>query len=346
VADQTIEEKSRTESDEPPELIGDSRPAPQEVELLVALRRFIRLTSNQREPVPEVTPRIGSWQKLVLLVIALDFALLYLLFQEWFEDPLLLLALKVLPWLLGATVFTYYSDSIQKRIVQMCQNNAVAIFAVLIALPLLLARQPIFSVLVKVDPDTVAIVPDDSKDKLEISQLEDTLFRIVTPNLLKPYRITVRDPATENSPDSQGGFSRPFSPLLQRPQILRATLAQLPLIGVFFGQRQLALSPLYQQPVSSDEDGDHVQIAGTFEEGYLEYLMQLPYANRACNRQPGRPGADEILCSIANGDDALYLPPGRYNITLIRGKCVHQLGEREILRAQNKMIAFGKLCSQ
>ncbi len=342
MADQGIEDKSQTDSEMLPELSGEEKASPQEADLLVALRRFVRHEAHQPEP----ASKMRGWQVPVLLMVVLDMALLYLLFQEWFENPLLLLVLKVLPWLLGATAFTYYSDTIREWILALFQHKGVAAFVTLIALPLLLSRMPAFSMLVSVDSDSATIEPDDTKDKLEVSQPEARLFKIVTPDLLKPYRITVRDPATEHPTDDASGLSKPFSPLLRRPRVVRATLAQIPLIGRLFGQRQIKLAPLYEVPTHSSTEGAHALIEGTFEEGYLEYLLQFPTAKQVCSRRPARSGHDEIWCNVGGGDDALYLPPGKYDFTLIRGKCQQRLGAREIRKEKNDKIDFEKLCSQ
>ncbi len=345
---QAVEDESRTGHEPPPESGGgEEKPAPHETNLLLALRRFVRHAANQPEPPDEEPsePEIKPWQIAVLLVVVLDMVLLYSEFEEWFENPLFAQALKVVPWLLGATAFAY-SEKIRKWILGLCKRPVVAVFAILIALPLLIVRQSIFSVVVSVDPDTVSVQPADPKDKLDVSAPEEKLFRVVLPDLLKPYRITVKDTAIEHSTEGTTGRSEPFSPLLPRARVLRGTLAQVPLIGRLFGQAQMKLTPLYEVPTHSSKEGAHAMIEGTFEEGYQEYLLQTPPAERVCSRRATESGHNQIWCTIDDGDGALFLPPGKYKFTLSRDTCQGQLGEREIRRAANELIDIDKLCAQ
>ncbi len=345
MADQVVEEELGVGSEMHPADGGEEKHLPHEEDLLGALRKFVLMSANPAPPHESVT-KTGLRQRLVLLVVVLDIALLYLLFQEWFEDPLLLLILKVLPWLLGATVFTHYSETLQKRIVELCDRRFVAIIAIVFALPLLLLRQPIFSVLAKVNPDTATILPADETDKLEISQPhDDRVFRIVFPNLLKPYRITVEDLTTDQNRDPEEGYSRSYSPLLHRQQILQSSLAQIPIVGRIFGKREFESSPLYRLPLESEE-GSTIQITGNFEKAYLEYLKQLPSDKRRCNQGSTIEGHEQILCRI-NGTDALYLPVGTYQFKLINaaGHACPSDKPLEITREKHDKIKLEKCSS-
>jgi len=327
---------------------GNEKPPSPGAALLEELGRFVRQAAHQPEPLGKAPPQVDkwqmAWQMAGLLGVTLDVALLYVNFQEWFENPLLRLALKVLPWLLGATALPFYSDWLRDRTLALCRHWTVAAFSVLIALPLLLARLPVFSMLVSVDSDSITIEPDDPKDKLDILQPEDKLFRIVAPDLLKPYRVTVRDPATEDPASSANGLSKAFSPLLRRPRILWSTLAQIALVGRIFGQPRIKLAPLYELPTHSSTDGAHALIQGKFEEGYLEFLKRS--GEHVCSRRAPRLGRDQIWCNVGVGDDALFLPPGRYDFTLFRGKCTSGPSPIEIRKQNNDTIEFEKLCPQ
>ena len=345
---QAIEDESRTGNEPPPESGGgDEKPAPHETALLAALRRFVRHAAGQSEPPDEESadPKIKPWHVAVLLVVVLDMVLLYSEFEEWFENPLFAQALKVVPWLLGATAFAY-SEKIRKWILAQCERPWLAAIAILFALPLLTMRQSIFSVVVSVDPDTVSVQPADPKDKLDVSAPGEKLFRVVLPDLLKPYRITVKDTAIEHSTDGATGHSEPFSPLLKRSRVLQGTLAQIPLIGRLFGQAQMKFTPLYEVPTHSSKEGAHAMIEGTFEEGYQEYLLQTPPAERVCSRRATELGHNQIWCTVDGGDGALFLPPGKYKFTLSRDTCQRQLGEREIRKTANELIDIDKLCAQ
>src|ERR1035438_8521692 len=141
------------------------KPPSQEAALLEELRRFVRHTTHQPEPPEEKPPapkRAGRLQLAVLVVVVLDVVLLYPEFQEWFENPLFRMALKVLPWLLGATAFAY-SDKVRDWILALCQRKWVAVIAVLVALPLLILRQRVFSIVVNVDSDSVFVESADAK---------------------------------------------------------------------------------------------------------------------------------------------------------------------------------------
>lgn len=321
----------------------DETPSSPGAALLEELGRFVRHASHQPDPLKKDPLRLSLWQMAGLLGVTLDLALLYVNFQELFDNPLLLLALKVLPWLLGAAVLPFYSELLRDRTLGLCRHWTVTVVSVLIALPLLLARQPVFSVLVSVNAASITIEASDPKDKLDISEPEDKVFRVVTPDLLKPYKIVVSDPMTETTMiSSPKGRSHPFSTLLRRRTILRCTLAQIPVIGWIFGRPRLTLTPLYAVPTDSIKEGAHVVIGGNFEEGYIDSLRRS--GDGVCLRRARKLGLDQIWCNVGKGDDALYLPPGTYDLTLYRD--VSQCGPylAKIQDATNSTIDFDKPC--
>ncbi|MFY9854047.1 MAG: hypothetical protein WAK26_09250 [Terracidiphilus sp.] len=309
------------------------------------MSRFVRHAAHQPDPLKQVAPQLNVWQMAGLFGVTLDVALLYVNFQEMFDNPLVLLALKVLPWLLGAAALPFYSELVRNRILSLCRHWTVAAVSVLIALPLLLSREPIFSVLVTVDAASITIEASDPKDKLDIFEPEDKVFRVVTPDLLKPYKIMVSDPTTETTTiSSPMGRSQPFSPVIRRRTVLRGTLAQIPLIGRIFGQPRLSLTPLYAVPTHSLKEGAHIVIGGKFEEGYIDSLSRN--ADGVCLRRARKLGLDQIWCNVGKGDDALYLPRGTYDLTLYRDgvQCGPYL--RKIQSTANNTIDFDIPCHQ
>jgi hypothetical protein len=135
------EEKSMDAEAMPPseEATAEAQP---ESKLVDALRQFVRHEAGQPEEKSK-PEKIRPFQMFVLLVLVLDIVLLYNEFQDWFENPLFVFALKVLPWLLGATAFAY-SDKARKWILTQCQRKLVGAIAILIAFPLLIAAAGLF----------------------------------------------------------------------------------------------------------------------------------------------------------------------------------------------------------
>jgi hypothetical protein len=293
---------------------GAGKAPAQDAALLEELRRFVRDAAHQPaqpEGAPPGSEPVGRLQAVVLVVLVLDVVLLYSEFQEWLENPLFLLALKVLPWLLGATAIAY-SDKAREWILAQCRHKWLAVFAVLIALPLLIVRQRMFSVIVGVDSDSVLVEAADPGDKVGVTPQTRGLFRVTVPNLLKPYRITIH-------PRDEDLYSSPFSLDLGRWRVVRGTLAQIPLIGKLLGTAHLQLAPLHRLVTDTPEGGGAADIEGTFEEGFLQSasLTEL-HCNRA---SPTKTGDSAIHCMLKTGGGALRLPPGTYKLKLSRVGC-------------------------
>jgi hypothetical protein len=322
-----------------------------EAALLEAMRKIAR-SAVYPEP---AKPPIGFWEVFNLLALALDAALVYLLLQEWVENPVISLVVKVVPWLLGATAATYLSDHFRKLIVALDGRKWVGFLAVFVGLPLLLARQPIFSMLVPVEADTVRIEAAKS-EKTKIFWASRKYFRIVAPDLLKHYRVIVTDPSSDNpacsaatidpeakveAPITQQptmGFSCAYTVLLRRSELIRATLAETPLIGQLFSIDEAEINPRHEVRIKIGEsqaapvDGSgspaeqagtaavNIAIAGPFEAGYAAFLDNGfdPW----CHADRKHASPQRILCTIpASSPTALYLPPGTYNFSVDGSDC-------------------------
>jgi hypothetical protein len=316
----------------------NEKPLSQEAALLEALRRFVRHAADQPEPPEEEPPaptRVSRLQVAVLVVVVLDIVLLYSEFQEWFENPLFLLALKVLPWLLGATAFAY-SDKVRDGILAQCHRKWLAVIAVVVALPLLIVRQRAFSAIVSVDSDSITVKAAEPNDKLEVTGPVKRLFRVTPPDLLKPYRITLEDRDKKRD-------SVPFVFDLGRWRVVRGTLAQIPVIGRVFGDTKLQLTPLYRIITDSTKGGGAADIEGRFEDGFLEQASLT--ALRCGPARSTRADDRAIHCNVKEGLDAFRLPPGKYEFTLFRDGCQdHSTISEEVRESENDKISFDNLC--
>jgi hypothetical protein len=342
VAETVEEEKSGTndEASAPSESeSADSKLQLPETVLVDALRRFVRheaQDSAQPEEKP-VTPQIGLFQAIVLLVVVLDIVLLYGEFQDWFDNPLFKEALKVLPWLLGATAFAY-SDRLREWALAQCKHKALAVIAIFVALPLLIIRQPVFSVIVSTASDSIAVNADDLGDKLALTTLDPRHFRITVPNLLKPYSIKVVDTDEDLHPVD-------FPQRLGRWRVIRGTFAQLPLIGKLFKDSALQLKTLYKVMTISTASGGSAIVEGQFDEQFLQQVSGV--SKLRCTQAPSASsGLKAIRCRVPKGIDAFPLPEGRYNFKLSRDGCKdnHTISGREVPDKGDVMITLDDLC--
>jgi hypothetical protein len=327
---QAAEEEKSIDPEVMPPSEEQKAEAQPESTLVDALRQFVRHEAGQPEekPAPE---EIRPFQMFVLLVLVLDIVLLYNEFQDWFENPLFVFALKVLPWLLGATAFAY-SDKARKWILTQCQHKLVGAIAILIALPLLIMRQPLFSVIASVSSDSVSIDAENPTDKLAFTTLEPGRIRITVPDLRKRYSIQIKD-------TDESRHSSPFKRELSRWQLIRGTIAQL----LLFGDVRLQLKPLYMV-VTSSPGGASATIEGRFDDDFLDRnSLDDLRCSRATSTQPG---LSAIHCRVDDGLDSFKLPPGKYNFTLFRNGCKDHITikDREVLEGGNSDIDFSGLC--
>lgn len=300
-------------------------------DLLDALRGFVRRVNDQ--PEPDAGPeRIGWFQAAVLLVLVVDAVLLYSEFQRWFENPVFQFGLKVAPWLLGATVFTY-SEKVRTWLLVQCQKIWLGVLTGLLLLPLVILRQPLFSVRVRVASDSASVISEDNR--IVATPQESRVFLVTLPDLSKPYKISVEDQHNKST--------SPFTMTLGRGRIARATFAQIPLLGKLFGASELTLTPLYRVYTKSDKAGAYADIEGEFQEGFFQ---PESLARIGCSvSKPTRSGFRAIRCSFQEGTDALTLPRGKYLITVFRDTCKKTLPLREISDGENEQINVDSLCS-
>ncbi len=332
-AESTAEGEQRPESkDAESKAGGEEKPKSPDDDLLDALRGFVRRASRQPEPTAEPPKSIGRLQAAVLLVVVLDAVLLYSEFQHWFDNPVFQFALKVAPWILGATAFTY-SERVRTWILAHCRRVWLGILAVILLLPLLILRQPLFSLRVKVASDSVWVSSEDTR--IVAARQDGRMFLVTLPDLSKPYKITVKDESSKNS--------TPFTMTLGRWRVARATFAQIPLLGRLFGASEMGLTPLYQVSTKSDKPGAYADIEGEFQEGFFQ---SESLARVGCSlTKPTRSGFRAIRCSFQQGRDALNLPLGKYLITMVRDTCNKPLASREVLQDANDEIDVDSLCS-
>lgn len=301
---------------------------PHEAALLAALRDFVKHVGDP-EPPPAKTISMTQW--FVLLVFVLDAALLYSEVERWFDNPVFNVGLKVLPWMLGASAFTS-SERVREWLLAQSQRLRLGILAGLILLPLLILRQPLFSVKVQVHSASIGV---SSADKDVSVHREGLTYSVRLPQLTQGYTIKVED--------SQNDKSKPFQMTLSPGRVMRTTLSQIPLIGRIFGSSTLELSPLYEILTKSRREGAYADVEGPFQQGFF----QLDLASRKCSSTaPTNPQFKAMRCSLDEGTDALNLPFGRYDITLFRDACKKRLPPIQVSENNNFVVNFDEICSQ
>jgi len=323
--------ESQAGGDTQPDSETEKAKASSDDALLAALRGFVRRAGNQPEEKTEDQEKISGFQAVVLLVFVLDAVLLYPEFQSWFENPLFKFALKMAPWLLGATAFAY-SEKARAWLLTQCRRPWLAVLAVLLLVPLVVLRQPIFSVKVRVGADGIS--PGCEDNRVALRQLEDRLFLLTLPDLAKPYKISITDHHNDK-------FSRPSSITLGRFRVARATIAQIPVVGKLFGSPELSLAPLYRVYTVSNKDG-YIDVEGVFQEGFFQ---QDSLTGSSCSPiQSNKREQRAVRCNIGEGTDALMLPRGWYDLTLFREGCKKLLTHWEVKAGENETIDLNKLC--
>jgi hypothetical protein len=299
--------------------------------LVEALRVFIQHESGQPEAAPPKT--IGPRQVIALVLFAVDAALIYSQLQTWLQNPLFQVALKVAPWVLGATAVGS-ADKVRRFMLEQARHMKWAIIATALLVPLLILQMPVFSLKVRVHSGSATVKPENN---LVTTQAEgDRLFRLVFPRLDR-YRITLEEPTYA----SKG--SVPFQLDLRKSLILRGTLAQIPLVGRLFGPEETPLSPLYS--VSTISTGiAYVEIEGQFQEGFFDkaFLNNLKCPEVKSTRKDCE-DCRAVKCTVKE-DGGFALPPGWYYLTLDQDKCRKPLPAREIKEGKNERIDFTELC--
>jgi hypothetical protein len=321
----SVENKSEPEINNP----AGERPSPHEAALLAALREFIR---HAGDPPKEPEKRLSLLQWVVLALFVVDAALLYSELERWFDNPILAAGLKILPWFLGATAFAS-SEKVRDWLLAQCQRVGVGVFAGVLLLPLLLLRQPIFSIKVQVDSDSIEVKADDKSVSV---YREGRVFLVRRLTLTETYSVRVED--------TPQPASKAYALAVGRWRVARGTFRQIPLVGWIFGDPTLILTPLYQVPTYSSAAGAYADIEGQFQEGFFQQDSAIGRCSRTATTTPK---AEAIRCSLDDGVDALNLPHGSYKITLYRGKCKKILSEEQkVAEGKNSTLNFDEECPQ
>jgi hypothetical protein len=118
---------------------------------------------------------------------------------------------------------------------------------------------------VRVASESVSVSSDDSRIVTVLQ--EGGVFLVTLPDLLKPYKISIKD--------EHNVSSTPITMTLGRLRVMRATFAQIPLLGRLFGAPELGLpkrglSPLYRVPLVSKGANGYADIEGEFQEGFFQ----------------------------------------------------------------------------
>lgn len=322
-----VEDKSKADIGPPASDEGRSD-KPHEAALLAALREFVKHVGDSPGAAAK---KITLFQWLVLLALVLDASLLYSELERWLDSPVFTLGLKVLPWLLGATAFAS-SERVREWFLAQCGRGGLGILALMLFVTLLTLRQPLFSVKVQVDSVSTDVKVDDKQVTV---YREGKIFVVRLPELTKAYTISVQD--------NQNADSKPYSLVLGRGRVIRATLARIPLVGRMFGDTALSLTPLYVVLTKSKKPGAYADIEGEFEEGFF----QQDLASRKCSPTAAtKPGLRAVRCSLDEGTDAVNLPHGWYEITVFRDNCKKRLPRREVKEYGNAAVNFDEICSQ
>ncbi len=308
--------------------------------ILDALRQFVRSEARQPPSPPKPAPvRIRILQIVILLVIVLDVVLLYGQFQNWFENPLFKFALQALPWLLGATAFAY-SNSVRTWILEECKRPFVGVIAVFFALPLLIIREPVFSVVATIPFDTVTVTADNSADKLAFRFVDATHVRITVPDLLRSYRIRITD-------EDQNHHPQGFGQDLGRWPIIKGTFAQLPGLKQLFPDFSIHLEPVYQIMAIPDKAEAWVIAEGHLDQAFLQAVSQLT-DSRCDEFKSSIPGLNAIRCRVPPDKlGSFLLPPGTFNLSVPREDCKQPLKfQLTIPSDKNEAVSMEDLCSQ
>jgi hypothetical protein len=302
-----------------------------------ALRRLVRSEANQPPLPPKVPPaRIRILQAVILLVVVLDVVLLYGQFQEWFENPLFKFALQALPWLLGATAFAY-SDSVRTWILEQCKQPFVGVIAAFLALPLLLIREPVFSLVATTPFDGVMVTADNPADRLAFRFVDATHVRITVPDLLQSYRIKVTD-------QDQNRHPLEFQQNLGRFRIIEGTFAQLPGLKQLFPGFSIHLVPVYRVIAVPAKSDAWVIAEGHLDKGFMDAVSQLT-ESRCDEFMPSAPGLNAIRCLVPPGRiGSILLPPGTFSVA--REGCKQGVMVLTIPKHDNDPLKMEDLCPQ
>lgn len=328
------------------EVVGESPPpteAPKEqpspdTALVEALRQFIRAEATQPPPPPTaVPPRLRLLEGIILLVVVVDIVLLYGQFRAWFENPLFKFALQALPWMLGATAFAY-SDSVRAWVLEECKHPVIGVCAVFIALPLLIIREPVFSVIATTPFDTVSIAKANQADNLKFRNIDGTHIRITVPDLLQAYSISITD-------DDQNHQPKEVAQSLGRWRVIKGTFAQLPGIKQIFPGFSLHVLPVYKVMTYPSANDSFIVAEGKLDKDFMGEVSKL--SDFKCSDYPASsPQYSAIRCRVPPGKiGSFLLPPGTFNIAR-QGCTLPQKPQLTIPNSNNEILNMEDLCPQ
>jgi hypothetical protein len=302
--------------------------------LVEALRGFIRQAPRQPEPASAVSVKIGLWQALTLVFFAVDLALIYSLFERWLQTPLPQYFLKVVPWVLGAAAVGF-ADKVRQSLVDHASHLKWAIPAAALPVFLLIPLMPVFSARVRMSPETAKIEPFEIKDgcvDVKLTPGDPSAARLAFP-ALQACRVRVSDSRAES------GDTAAFMPTLGRRSILRATLAQVPLLGRMFGEPEIKLAPLYRAKFRSPKKSN-LLVSGQFSNEFLGSVTK-------CTRD-SKQKVSTWICTVLEGTDSVLLPSGAYDFTLVQpDECRRALKNQYVNAGENELIDFTRVaCSK
>lgn len=305
-------------------------------EFLPAFKKFILQTTKSKLP-PSASP--GAREVTAFILATLDLVLFYLLTPaDWYENRLFVFITKLVPWLLGASFFAL-SSTIRDGVMKLCGKRGVLEVAIVLLLPLTLTQLPIFSVNARVVPPSAevsAMERSGSQQRGVKLDRKGEYVRVFFPGL-NPDKVKITDTQDVDSVDFAADFSR--------LEILRGTLAQLPLVGRLFA-RTVRLTPLYLLSLHASRGTPMVQIEGDFPETFLQTVGKPEAAKRLskCNAHSTERGHFELDCPFTlNEHESVPLPPGAYDLTQEQDGCKKTTKEIHLEHDPVGTVDFDKL---
>jgi hypothetical protein len=294
-------------------------------QLVAALGRFVKeqsATARQQEEAGKFT----FWQIAAFLLVTCDLVLAYMsLPSDFLAVPVVKFATSLIPWLLGASAFAY-AEKLRGWLLKRCDNRYTAGSALLVFAVLLPMRFPLFSINVKLRPLTKLLVNGgDGKQFEKTPDLANTVR--IGPTGLKNYDVTVADG------DMNVRNAKPLQLNIGRWQLLKSTLAQIPLIGHALGSDSMDLTPLYGINVKSSSGLQYVEVAGSFPPGFVE--------SRGYGNEKRKDGKDVVRIPIMlRGLCRVDLPYGTYDFRVHQQDCWK---EQKGLTVQGSGELFSKI---
>jgi hypothetical protein len=314
--------------------------------LIDALREFLRVEADRPPPQPSARERPAIRQAGILLLFAIDLALLYqLLPADWLEHRLVKFVAKLAPVLFGGLLFTYF-DSLRAWLLKTSTDWRFASAVVICFAVLLTPQLPVFSIQVQPVPENVVVYRTGTNDKINLLRRDAEKTFLLLPGFRR-YEITVLDSVTD--PKSPYDFT--FT--LGHWALLRGTVARIPLLGGWLGSGVFRLTPLYPVGIHVADSTTTSQAGGGgFPGGSLEVEGEFPdaFASNTTSRRQAAGHTSSMVWrhDIAKGVDHEYiaLPPGRYDFTLILQSCRKHLPMKQVTPGDSNDLWFAEIhCS-